>query len=61
MKVLSKCENRSEVITKNCYVKKIRSNCPKMFCKIDALKIFAEFTGKHLCWSLILLTLQAIG
>ena len=31
-----------------------------MFVKIDVLKNFANFTGKHLCWSLILIKLQAV-
>ena len=31
----------------------------KMFFKIGALKSFANFTGKHLCWSLFLKNLQA--
>ena len=29
-----------------------------MFCKIGVLKIFAIFTGKHMCWSLLLIKLQ---
>ena len=28
-------------------------------CKIGVLKNFANFTGKHLCWSLFLINLQA--
>ena len=32
-----------------------------MFIRIDVLKIFAIFTGKHLCWSLFLLKLQAFS
>ena len=28
-----------------------------MFFKLDALKIFENFTGKHLCWSLFLVIL----
>ena len=28
---------------------------PKVFCKIGALKNFANFIGKHQCWSLFLL------
>ena len=31
---------------------------PQMFFKIGALKIFSNFTGKHLCWSLFLIKLQ---
>ena len=30
-----------------------------MFFKIGVLKIFANFTGKHLCWSFYLIKLQA--
>ena len=30
-----------------------------MFFKIGVLKNFANFTGKHLCWSLFLINLQA--
>ena len=32
-----------------------------MFLKIVVLKNFANFTGKHLCWSLLLLKLQTFG
>ena len=32
-----------------------------MFFKIDALKSFGNFTGKHLSWSLFLKNLQAEG
>ena len=28
--------------------------------KIDVLKNFPNFTGKHLCWSLFLINLQAL-
>ena len=30
-----------------------------MFFEIDVLKSFTNFTGKHLCWSFFLITLQA--
>ena len=30
---------------------KHRGSCPEMFCKIDVLKKFERFTGKHLCRS----------
>ena len=30
-----------------------RNSRPKVFCKEGALKNFAKFTGKHLCWSLV--------
>ena len=39
--------------------KDFRSSCSQMFFKIGALKNFAVFTGKHLCWSLFLMKLQA--
>ena len=29
-----------------------RSSRPEVFCKIDVLKNFAKFTGKHMCPSL---------
>ena len=32
---------------------------PEVFCKKGVLKNFANFTGKHLCWSLFLIKLQA--
>ena len=31
---------------------KYRGSLSQMFCKIGVLKNFANFTGKHLCWSL---------
>ena len=36
-----------------------RSSRSQMFFKIGVLKNFAMFTGKHLCWSLFLIKLQA--
>ena len=36
-----------------------RSSRPEVFCKKDALKSYAKFTGKHLCWSLFLIKLQS--
>ena len=36
-----------------------RSRRSQMFFKIGVLKNFAIFTGKHLCWSLFLIQLQA--
>ena len=38
---------------------KSRSSRLKMFFKIGVLKSFTIFTGKHLCWSLFLIKLQA--
>ena len=34
---------------------------PVGFCKKGALKKFAIFAGKHLCWSLFLIKLQVVG
>ena len=31
---------------------------PELFCKIRSSSNFANFTGKHLCWSLFLIKLQ---
>ena len=38
-----------------------RNSRLQMFFKIVVLKSFANFTGKHLCWSLFLKNLQAEG
>ena len=35
-----------------------RSSRSQMFFKKDVLKNFANFTGKHLCWSLFLIKLK---
>ena len=32
----------------------------EVFCKKSVLKNFANFTGKHLCWNLLLSKLQAL-
>ena len=40
---------------RNLNMQKFRSSRLQIFFKIGALKNFANFTGKHLCWSLILL------
>ena len=40
-------------------VVKYRSSLSQMFFKVGSLKNFAIFTGKHLCWSLFLIKLQA--
>ena len=32
------------------YVIRSKSSCPEVFCKKGALRNFARFTGKHLCW-----------
>ena len=32
----------------------------EVFCKNGVLKIFEDFTGKQLCWSLFLIKLQAL-
>ena len=34
------------------YLKKIQKQSPEVLCKKGVLKNFANFTGKHPCWSL---------
>ena len=34
---------------------------PEVFCKKGVLKNSTNFTGKHLCWGLFLIKLQALG
>ena len=41
------------------YASAYRSSRSQMFFKIVFLKNFANFTGKHICWSLFLIKLQA--
>ena len=59
-----------DLITPNCYFLLCsfvsfydlvlnRSNRSQMSLTIGVLKIFAKFTGKHLCWILFLIKLQA--
>ena len=36
-----------------------RTSCEQMFLKIGVLNKFAIFTGKHLCWSIFLIKLEA--
>ena len=43
-----------------CNVLIFRSSRSQIFFKIDVLENFPSFTGKHLCWSLFLKTLQAL-
>ena len=38
-----------------------RSSRSQMFFKIDVLKNFENFTGKHQCWSFFLIKLQAFS
>ena len=37
-----------------------RNSRSQMFFKVGVLKNFASFTGKHLCWGLFLINLQAL-
>ena len=39
----------------------LKKQPPEVFCKKGALKNFAYFTGKQLCWNLFLIKLQAWG
>ena len=59
-----KCKDlRNNIWKKDLLVKRstYRSSRSQMFFKIGALKDFANVTGKHLCWSLILIKLQAFS
>ena len=40
-------------------LKKSKSSRSQMFFEISSIKNFAIFTGKHLCWGLFLIKLQA--
>ena len=44
-----------------CFCGNYRSSRSQMFLKICVLENFAKLTGKHLCWSLFLMMLQAWG
>ena len=41
-------------------VQYVQKQPPEVFLKKGVLKQFANLTGKHLCWSLILIKLQAL-
>ena len=58
--LLLSCEYR-KVFKNGLFFKFSRSSCLQIFLKIGILKSFANFTGKHLCWSLFLKNLQAEG
>ena len=51
----------SETVYHNIFLYTFRSSRPEVFCKKGVLKNFAKFTGKHLCQSLLLITLQTLG
>ena len=38
-----------------------RSSCLQKFFRVGVLKIFSNFTGKHLCWTFLFLKLQTWG
>ena len=38
-----------------------RSSCPEVFCKKDALRNFAKFTGKHLCQNLFFIKVAGLS
>ena len=48
-------ENHSTEKQKNIFQVNGRSSRSQMFFKIGVLKNFANFTGKHLCWSRFLM------
>ena len=39
----------------------VQKHSPEVFCEKGVLKIFSNFTGKHLCWSLFLIKLPAFS
>ena len=39
----------------------VQKQLPEVFCKKGVFKNLANFTGKHLCWSLFLIKLLQIG
>ena len=41
------------------HVKTFKSSQPDVLCEKGVVKNFAIFTGKHLCWSLFLIKMQA--
>ena len=47
-------KEKSKTICINC-----RSSLPRFFCKKALLLFYKEFTGKHRCWSLFLVKLEA--
>ena len=50
--------NFSKFNNKNIRLMSLRSSDQRCSVKTAVLKIFAIFTGKHLCWSLFLIKLQ---
>ena len=51
--LLNFCANIKECwVTVTSKLQNFQKQPPKAFCKKGALKIFANFTAKHLCWSL---------
>ena len=52
-------KRKDYLLTPHCLVTKTKSSRSQMFFKNSALKNFAIFKGKYLCWSLILIKLQA--
>ena len=44
----------------NCITVTYKSSHSQIFFRIGVLRNFAMFTGKHMCWSLILIKLQVL-
>ena len=55
--IVSREKEQAVLIT---HVKEGKSFQKQMFFKIGALKNFANFNGKHLCWCLFLIKLQGL-
>ena len=51
--------DRDRYLRDTCFQVKYKNSRSLMFFKIGVLKNFALFTGRHLCWSLFLIKLQA--
>ena len=51
----------TQVACDDMYVQYVQKQPPEMFFKKGALKNFANMTGKHLCWSLFLIKMEAWG
>ena len=60
--MLSISERKEHLQIKYCksiQIKNLKSSSSQMFFNIGVMKNVAKFTGKHLCWSLFLIKLQA--
>ena len=56
-KMIKSCR-KNDLFLATVYIN-LRSSA-EVFCKKSVLKNFTNFTGRHLCWNLLLLKLQAL-